>query len=181
MKEPIMIAELLISGVLTLTWAFLGLAFFVDPKILFETIRNPGLGLTALFGLYAYAIGIISDRVWDFVTKPVDVRIRRRYFADDKEFNEARSFLLKSSPEAQESFAYLRLRLRVARAVVCSGPLIILIAAIGGYWGKWEIDRSLLLFGLGVLLLLVFAAKFAFRQISKNYYKRMKFLVEDSR
>lgn len=180
MKEPIMIAELLISGVLTLTWMVLGLAFFVEPKILLETIRHSGFGLSALTALYAYAIGIVSDRIWDFVTKPTDLRIRRRFFADDKSFNEARSCLLKSNSEAYESFAYLRLRLRVARAVVCSGPLILIAFAIGAYFANWGMDRNLFFFGISIIVFLILSANFAFRQISKNYYKRMKFLVEAS-
>ncbi len=173
MKEPILIAELLISGLLTLTWLALGLAFFVQPGSIFGALPNFSLSGTLILALYCYIVGIVTDRIWDLLTKPTDRRIRRKYFESDEELSVIRSQVLASSAESFQFFDYIRMRMRVIRAVVCNAPLILIATALL-LWKAGGLLEPGAIFILVVLALFVLCANYAFRRITRNYYEQLK-------
>ncbi len=177
MKEPILIAELLISGLLTLTWSVLGLAFFIGLNPMLTAIPQMGIAGVTILALYCYIIGIVTDRIWDILTKPTDRRIRRTYFETDDVLNAGRSRVLATNAERFQFFDYIRMRMRVTRAVVCNAPLI--TAAVGLLlWKAGALISPGGIYLLASLLLFTIASNYAFVRISHNYYKQLKHAID---
>jgi hypothetical protein len=119
--------ELLVIGFGAVAWLFLfGAAIFgyhpagLDPRVVSWTTLFPLLSIV-------YVLGILLDRVADWIFEPFDARHREKYFGADKDaYFHARRTLVTKGPALWEHLEYGRSRLRICRGWAINFTLLLL-------------------------------------------------------
>jgi hypothetical protein len=174
MTTTALFVEILVGGVQSLIW--LGLLFLIwcDPKNLLAWFKDGSLGSSVILLLLSYSIGVVFDRMWDLVIKPIDRRIRAHFLPETGRVHQIR-ILLFSKDETRAYFVeYIRSRMRISRATVCNSIMMV-IASVIVYiiyrkesWSSWLVCLALFSF------LMAIAAIYAYVNITTNYYKTLQ-------
>lgn len=178
---PIVI-EILIGGFQTTVWlALIILSIFGYEWIQLGTAER-WLGLTIFIIVISYTLGILFDRLWNFLLHKPDEMIRNKYFSKSELYQLRVRIFAKS--ETMASFLdYIRSRMRIARASLCNFCLItasslffILIRLNHlDVFLKWKL---LLFTGIcGALLILL--AFYAWKSITNTYYKQVSNIYKE--
>jgi hypothetical protein len=167
------VAELLVGGVLTITWLALAVMTMAGAAPVLNFLSTNPLGSTAIVGVYAYALGVIMDRLWDRLTKPLDRRIRRKIFVEEKDYLEVRGRVL-SSKDHREFFDYIRSRIRITRSCLCSFPLIGATGVAACYIGAENAHATYVVIAAAFALVLCLISWVAYNDVVATYYKEMK-------
>jgi hypothetical protein len=173
MGTTALFAELLVGGILTLTWIALLAMTFLGPSRVTPLLAGSPL-TTGLFLALAYALGVVFDRVWDAL---LDVKgfqgwLRHRTGPSEKvraAEELRRNVFGKDAKIAAEFVNYHRSRMRVARASLFNFALITvsgmaLLAVRFGGIGTAEFTLAGVAGGL-----LCSASALAFYELARNY------------
>jgi hypothetical protein len=170
------VAELLVGGVLTVTWLALAVMTMAGAAPVLNFLGTNPLGSTAIVGVYAYALGVIMDRLWDRLTKPLDHRIREKFLAaedsSEAEYQSIRGPIL-ASKEQREFFDYIRSRIRITRSCLCSFPLIGMTGVIACYVQSGENRVAYVAAATVFSLVMCSISWVAYVDVSTTYYKEM--------
>lgn len=128
MGTTALFAELVVGGILTLTWIALLTMTVLGPCRVTPLLDSSSL-TAGLFLALAYALGVVFDRVWDFV---LDVTGLQRWlrgqtgaFGAESETDRQRRRVFGADATAAVEFVnYHRSRMRVARASLFNFALI---------------------------------------------------------
>jgi hypothetical protein len=128
MGTTVLFAELVVGGVLALTWMLLLAMTALGPSRLVPLLQGSPLAAGFLLAL-AYAVGVVFDRVWDFLLDitGIQVWLRGRYVAVARvsETERKRRRVFGADPKTAVEFVnYHRSRMRVARASFFNFALI---------------------------------------------------------
>ncbi len=159
--------ELLVIGFGALVWlAILGAALFgFDPAHFYQGLLSVRAFLPVL--AVVYVLGIVTDRLADWLFERLDVRHRKEYFGDDKAgyFN-ARRTLVVHGPALWEHLEYGRSRLRICRGWALNAVLLLVAVDVFAFVRRpamltsgWNLAVCNLFLGLfGVLCALCWGA-----------------------
>jgi hypothetical protein len=169
--------ELLVTGVQAFVWiALLIVTIFGKGWVSVKTEPGFEVVLIAIALAFAYALGILIDRVADWIFRPFDNRLRGK---NREQPTEWRLEVLARYPELAKDLAYSRGRSRIARATSLNVTLIT-AAGLAFLWvrtsfpppgGAWQVVAGVLL-GLGLAVL----AFFTWLSITKNQYKQIEMM-----
>ena len=172
MRTTNVIAELLVGGVLTVIWlTILSMAAIgVDPVV--NAIQQGSVPFGIAMLIVAYAFGVVFDRTWLRVLKPLNDAVKVTTPAGDT----PTAVLWQRVYGCEDAVTYinhLQGRMRVARAAVCNFTAtavaaIILVAVRGD--GLFSIAAALCLFG-GAFVSIV--SWVAFRSLTRSYYEAL--------
>jgi len=121
-------AELVVGGVLTLTWMALFVITALGPSRLTPPFESSSVTAGLLLAV-AYALGVVFDRVWDFLLDVSGVqkwlRGRKSDVVLDSKLDRQRRQVFGADPKmAMEFVNYHRSRMRIARASIFNFSLI---------------------------------------------------------
>lgn len=173
MGTTALFAELVVGGVLTLTWMVLFAMTALGPSRLAFLLEGSYL-LAGFFMAVAYALGVVFDRVWDFL---LDVTGLQKWFRGRSEISakvstgdRKRRQVYGADPKTAAEFVnYHRSRMRVARASLFN---FVLITASGlsllavRYGGVGTTEFALAAAAGGVLCA---ASALALRDLCRSY------------
>jgi hypothetical protein len=172
------IAELVVGGLLSLTWLALIAMAVLGPSRVTSVLDNSSLSAVFLVGL-SYPLGVVFDRVWDVLldVTGLDPWIRRasgtnragaKYRASDND-RLKRNIYDKDPKNAAAFLEYNRGRMRVARACLFNFPLITIagLLLIGVHFGGMGTKEFVLVFFAGVGL--TYAAWTAYKDLRRMY------------
>jgi hypothetical protein len=136
MGTTALFAELVVGGLLTLTWLALTVATVLGPSR-FTSITDAPAVAAGLVLAVAYALGVVFDRVWDWVLDATGLQkwLRYRPQVADTAADRQRQKVYGADPKlAVEFISYHRSRMRVARASLFNFALITVsgLAPVGG-------------------------------------------------
>ena len=174
MSTTALFSEILVGGILALTWLVLGTMGILEKRSLVELIGEHSLALGAVLLAYSYALGVVFDRLWDVLTKPIDRHVRSRLGLTDDSLRALRREVVASGGHALEFLEYIRSRMRIARALLCNAVLIGAAAAFWIYRAQGMdpfAPLGLILFSTAAATLLSF---FAFQKLLKTYYTQLR-------
>jgi hypothetical protein len=133
MGTTALFAELVVGGVLTLTWMFLLAVTALGPTPFRPLLDVPPPLAVGMFLIAAYTVGVVFDRVWDVLLEKTKLQ---KWFLGDSQANidmtemeqKRRRVYGKDAKTAVDYVSYQRTRMRVARASLFN---FILITASG--------------------------------------------------
>ncbi|TVR52006.1 MAG: hypothetical protein EA425_05755 [Puniceicoccaceae bacterium] len=141
---------------------------------------GPDYIVAAVLGVSAYAFGVVFDRVWDHLSKPVDRKIRALYFASDSDVGMVRTNVFTKCEHMRAFLDYIRTRMRIARNCTFVFPLLGLGLVAASWRSTYEVDRRAVLGLLVAFFLLGGFCFFAFRKLLESYYKQLRLAGEVS-
>ena len=172
MSTTVLFVELLVCGAQAGLWILLVvLAIFGSTETL-ALWKQYTTAVGAVLVVWAYAFGVVFDRLWDLCLKPIDDRIRNNTFTQDHLATSAKGgvFLRTGLPQFVD---YIRTRMRIARATFCNtllstcAALWLITSQTGAVWSKCFNFTLVVGFSLTVLCL------YAFENITDNYYNTL--------
>lgn len=171
-------AEILITGLQATVWLTFACFLFGGVEwISAETLKElkDWASLITFFVLgFAYALGIIVDRLADSLFHPFDNKLRDKYVPSNLPFVAVMRLRVMSNNQGMAAFlAYIRSRVRLARSTAFN--LLLTIPAATTWLTTRESSKSWVLIStviVGGLLLFVLAV-FVWVRISGTYYKRL--------
>lgn len=174
MSTTALVSELLVGGILTMTWIILGLMGVFERKAILELLAANQLTTGAVFLAYSYALGVVLDRFWDILTKPIDKRTRRKLEISDDEIKELRRAVFSDKDQTPEYIEYIRSRMRIARATLCNA-IFLTLSGLFLYFRIHETPQtvhavSIALVGCALTLL----SYVAFNKLLNTYYKQLQ-------
>ncbi len=182
MNTTAIVIEILIGGLQTTAWlALIILSIFGYEWIQLSTAER-WLGLTIFIIVISYTLGVLFDRLWDFLLYKPDNVIRNRYLSK-LELYSIRVRIFSKSETMASFLDYIRSRMRIARASLCN---FCLISATSFFFILTRLNHldvflkwKLLLFtGIcGVLLILL--AFYAWKNITNTYYKQVSIIYKE--
>ncbi len=173
MTTTALFVELLVGGVQTLVWVTLLTLACCGPDHIEGIIAQQSLGSGVILILLAYAIGVVFDRLWDLVLKPIDRMIRKRIAPEPGRVDRIRA-LLFSKDETKVSFVeYIRSRMRIARATVCNSVMIAVSAFTVRTAHHHEPCTSWMACLAVFALVLFLLSLYAYIDTTKGYYKTL--------
>ncbi len=185
MATTALFAEILVIGLLALPW--FGLAIVSTTQISIQTVPDVHGwdGLVLAVGLaFAYALGIVVDRLGDWAFERSDERVSQSVRKADHlptstfpERAEVRFRLMdKAPPMVMQFLDYARSRRRILRgiAVNCVATLIVAFAnlIIGWILGKQTEPNALVFTLIGVSIGIGAGAFFGWWHIGLMYFRR---------
>lgn len=130
MGTTALFAELVVGGVLTLTWMGLLAMTFLGPARIAPLLNGSTLTTGFLLAV-AYALGVVFDRLWDSLLEVTGLQrwLRGKYVGrkveEMSETDRMRCRVFGSDPKTAVEFVnYHRSRMRVARATFFNSVLI---------------------------------------------------------
>lgn len=181
MNTTVLFSELLVGGILSLTWIVL-FAFGAVKEDSFSLFFGKGsITVGVVFLAYSYALGVVLDRVWDFITKPIDGKVRKAHDIGKEKVREWRREAFGDKDKIPEFIEYIRSRMRIARACLCNF-VFISVAAVFYYKSVTE-DPSLCVFITILSIGGMFSgiAFYAHWKLLNTYYIQLKNMAEPSR
>lgn len=183
MGTTALFAELVVNGVLTLTWMFLLAMTVLGPSRFTPLLDIPPTLTASLLLAVAYTLGVVFDRVWDLL---LDVSGLQAWFRGDfqaatpvsKSEHMRRRVFGADAKTAVEFVNYHRSRMRVARAslfnftLITASGLTLLAVRCGGA-GTVEFALAAVTGGL-----LCAASALAFRSLGRTH-ERVLEIVSD--
>lgn len=173
MTTTALFAELVVGGVQTMGWLFILATLWHSPGRLLSVVRPLSAAEGFILLVFAYALGVVFDRLWDAALKPISQRLKKSILKHPNRADRIRAQLFSTDQPQAAFIDYIRSRLRVTRATLCNSLLAALISASVHFWRASEPWADTLtfvsVFATGVFLLAVFA----YRDITHNYYKTL--------
>jgi hypothetical protein len=185
MATTALFAEILVIGLLALPW--FGLTVVSTTRVSVQTIPDfhGWDGLVLAVGLaFAYALGIVVDRLGDWAFERWDERLSQTVRKADQpqssllpERPELRFHLMdKAPPLVMEFLDYARSRRRILRGITVNCVLTLLVALanliMGWFTGVQPLPTSLVLCLIGVSIGMGTGALFGWSHIGHMYYSR---------
>lgn len=176
MNTTNLFVELIVIGVGAIIWLILfvfsvfGYAWVPTDYLLSSFAAIPILAVV-------YVLGIISDRVADTVFDWIwSDNLQKPYFKGRPEYYNARRIILTRSERLSDLLEYGRSRLRICRGWAFNSILIIisLNTFIWANFSNSSFAISISVFGSISLLVIAFGAWFAWRNLTKNEYRKIK-------
>lgn len=116
--------ELIVIGVGAACWVTLFMLGLIGVES-FPLQAAPGYPILVFLLPLVYLLGIISDRMADFVfDKLFSGPLRARYFPDRREYQDARRLVISSSSRLANMHDYGRTRIRICRGWALNALLI---------------------------------------------------------
>ena len=179
MNTTAVFAEHVVGGIQTLIWVGLVFASYVPQGSAAVLSKAPAVTVVVLLAL-AYSIGVVLDRVWDWLMDKVLARgikdkAKSLAMGSLTPIDRQRQAVFAADPKTAAEFVeYIRSRMRVARA---SSFNFLFIAASSVVY-VLRCERAECKIGLAVTLGAVFGmlcvvSYFAFRKLMKTYYKAL--------
>lgn len=154
MSTTNLFVELLVIGVGAAVWttllilSVLGVDWYAP--MLLQTYAAAGLGLAVV-----YVLGVITDRVADFVfDRFLSASIRRQHFSTKRNYQDDRRMVMQESDRLADLHEYGRIRIRVARGWAINAVMIGLALQVfifSQFPGESWALRASILSGLGML------------------------------
>lgn len=134
MSTTNLFVELLVIGVGAACWVLMLLGGSVPLQdIPAPWLRSYPLLLVSLAFLYVF--GIITDRMADWTfDKLFSGKIRSRFFAAKRAYQDARRLVLSSSPRLADQHEYGRTRIRISRGWALNAALSSAVLAVHAVW-----------------------------------------------
>lgn len=182
-----MFAELLVIGAEVMAWLFLLLLNILGYSWLqgiSAKVADWQNTLALLFLLACYTLGVLFDRVADFLFVPWDHRIRDKIIPTPplKSIAVMRFEAGKDNEYLNRQFEYTRTRMRIARASTINLGLITVLGLLF-IWLRLPVTvqinkaaLSITVIAVGVLLTSL--AAFALRQLTRTYFRMVKSTYE---
>jgi hypothetical protein len=134
MSTTNLFVELLVIGVGAGTWLMMLVLSALGVRWLsLELLQSYAVLFIGL--AFVYVLGVISDRIADFVfDKLFSTPIRKKHFATKRDYQDARRVVFRTSDRLADQHEYGRIRIRVARgwainALMIAGALQVFIRA----------------------------------------------------
>ncbi len=174
MATTALFAELVIGGIQSLGWVAVVSMLWFPPDRLLAELRSLSTSEGIIILIIGYSVGLVFDRVWDALLKPVSQKIKLSILKRTNRADTLRKEIFSGTDVVRANFVdSIRIRMRVARATFCNS-LLTAIAAFAVWnihatepWSRW-----LPLIG-AFYAMVTLAAAFAFQDILKNYYKTL--------
>ena len=182
MGTTIFFAEIFIIGLQAVVWvAVFAAALFGFHLADLPVVEGWGAAAALVFLALAYSLGLLADRLADALFSPLDHRMRPSIIPDkEAPVWQMRLHLIAKDDGLTRFVEYSRTRIRIVRAITFN--LLMLMVGIAALWIT---GRATLPQGSLILLLLICAGGvalsfYAWRRMTKAYYKRMHqaYLVE---
>jgi len=173
MSTTVLFVEMLVCGAQAALWVLLAvMAVFGSSEVL-ALWKQYTTEVGAVLVVWAYAFGVVFDRLWDLCLKPIDERIRKKHFPAKATLQAVRKEVFSSESGLPEFVDYIRSRMRIARATFCNtflstcAALWLIVNQTGKAWSKDYTVTFVVGISLTVLCL------YAFKNITENYYKTL--------
>ncbi len=173
MSTTALIAEILVCGILVLTWTVLALLGFPQSQSIASFLANNQIAGGAVFLAYSYAVGVVFDRIWDIATKPIDHRVRKDLKLDAETLSQARKSAFGNGQNTPAYFEYIRSRMRIARCCLCNAPLIALSAIFLHYRNTTQPKIYIITAIASTGLIFTSFSFVAFKKLLRTYYKQL--------
>jgi hypothetical protein len=176
MSTTNLFVELIVIGVGALIWVvLLILTLFGLNWLPYDALISPIYAIPLL--AIIYVLGIISDRVADYVFSLLWTDdLRGSYFKDRKEYYHNRRIILVNSERLSDLLEYGRSRLRISRGWAFN-LILVLISCNAFLWIHLYAMENILYVSILssiILLLLIFASWFSWRSLVLNEYRKIK-------
>jgi len=169
--------ELLVIGFGALAWLgpLVAVLLGADPRALSSSVLSSASVLPLLS--VAYLLGILVDRVADWVFTRVDENLLRQHFAEDRNrYFDARRVMVVHAPALWAHLEYGRSRLRICRGWVLNAVLIALVFDLVLAQAVWAPTLSasqvtaanLLLLGIAIVSFL------SWRALNRKEYSKIQ-------
>ncbi|RJP61392.1 MAG: hypothetical protein C4541_01960 [Candidatus Auribacter fodinae] len=173
MNTTALFVELLVGGVQSLVWICLISLFWFEPVRIVALLKQESIASSAILLMFAYALGVIFDRVWDVLLKPVDHHIRKTMISDLDKLLGIRSRLFAQDSSHIMFVEYIRTRMRVSRATLCNSLLTALCALLLRVCYIEENWVEYIVFASSVIAIVSFHA---FMDITVTYYRTLSLI-----
>lgn len=177
MSTTALFSEILVTGILTFSWMLLVLMGVVGKDSVFNFLSQHQAVAGVLLVAYSYVVGVVFDRAWDGLTKPIDHAVRRKEGVEKEELRRRRKQLFGNQEKSPEIIEYIRGRMRIARAAFCNAVLITLAALFYYIKSSAQIELVSLAWIVGVGAFFIFFSFHALRDLLVNYYKQLYLLT----
>ena len=168
--------ELLVIGVGAACWVALTImGVFGVEWINIDLAQNYSVAVVAL--ALVYLLGIITDRLADFVfDKLFSAPLRARYFDEKREYQDARRLIFSSSNRLADMHEYGRTRIRICRGWAVNAYLIAISLNFLLYnqYAEAPWYRTAMLAGTTGTLLLAFASWSSWRMLCATEYLKIR-------
>lgn len=175
MGTTVFFIEILIIGLQAVVWvAMLAAALFGTRLSDLAAFQGWEASVTLVFLALAYSLGLLADRLADALFSPLDHRMRPSIIPDkEAPVWRMRLYLISRANGLTEFVEHSRTRIRIVRATAFNMLMLMASAA-----AVWIAGRTALSPVSMILFLLVGAAGvgvsfYAWRRMTKAYYKRM--------
>lgn len=172
MGTTALFAELVVGGIQTLSWVVLLAMTALGPARVAPALEASSLNAVVALA-FAYTLGVVFDRVWDWVLDATGLQKRLRGEAGAEpasELDQRRRALYKADPKlAVEFIHYHRSRMRVARASLFNFALITIsgLALVGTHFGGVQTTEFALVGVAGCAMCV--ASWLALRKLSRSH------------
>ncbi len=168
--------ELLVIGVGAACWVGLLILAAFGIEFTQSEVLNAYPVLLGLLAI-AYLLGIITDRIADFVfDKCFSKSLHAQFFDEKREYQDARRLILDSSERLAEMHEYGRTRLRICRGWSLNGLLIAVCLNVflqtQCLETAWFFDATR--WGTAGCLLLSLTSYWSWRQLSLTEYLKIR-------
>ena len=176
MNTTNLFVELVVIGVGVFIWfallvfALFGVSWFPIDNVFLISSAIPALA-------FIYVLGIIWDRIVDFIFhKFWGEALRKQYFESIGEYYNDRRNILTNSKELSDLLEYGRSRLRICRG--WSVNALMIGACLNIFLWRQNSEHTqvigISLFGSFSCLILAISSWFAWRNLTKNEYRKIK-------
>jgi hypothetical protein len=176
MKTTNLFVELVIIGIGAFTWVFLLILTLFDYNWIPKTQSFNIVATIPLLSII-YLLGIISDRVSDFlIGKLQGDALRKKAFHNNDEYYNAYSLIFTRSDQLSDLHNYGRSRLRICRGWILNAILIAISLNLFT-WIRVKnccLRYELSVFGSAFLFALAIFAWWAWRKLSIAEYEKIK-------
>ena len=132
MNTTALFSEILVGGIISTTWLILVVLGVLEKSVLNEFFGKNQIAFGVVFLAYCYAIGVVLDRVWDWLTKPIDNKVKKGLRIDNSMLKNCRNNIFSDKSEYPQYIEYIRSRMRIARMCLCNS-LFLTISGIFCY------------------------------------------------
>jgi hypothetical protein len=176
------VAEILVTGLQATIWLILAVLIvvgvdWINEPTAYEQLTNWATLITVFVVGFAYALGVIVDRVADSALHRIDRWFRKKWFdtgySSPGPVQAARLQVMAQEEALNDFLGYVRSRMRLARATSFNLILITTTASVllaTRTSASCSEIMATIVGGLGLSLFSVFA----WARISRTYYRRLK-------
>lgn len=170
MSTTVLFVEILVCGAQAALWILLIIVAVFGPSDVLALWKQHTTEAGFFLVIWAYALGVVFDRLWDLCLKQIDRRIREKHFPNKDVLQAVRKEVFSSESGLPEFVDYIRSRMRIARATFCNtclstcAALWVITTETNQLWSKGSAFTLVAGSCLSVLSL------YAFVNITGNYY-----------
>ena len=179
MNTTAMVIEILIVGLQTVVWlTLIVLTIFGYKWVPLETLEKwSGPIVLFIIGM-SYTLGILFDRLWDFLLHKSDKKIRAEYFNDSRpSLHDVRATVFSSSERMARFIDYIRSRMRIGRAstgnfcLITINSLLFVLIRLSGLENSIKFRLLVFISALGASLILL--SLYGWKKLIRTYYKQL--------